>query len=273
MGRVIYIAAEGGAGILNRIEAIRRNRPDLMTSAGDGNFILLPTALDLLGETDAQALLDAIREDGADEKPDLIVIDTLAMTFGGGDESTSQDMGKFLNSCTKLRAATGAHVMVIHRSGKDTSEGARGSNSLRAATDTEIELTRDGAVILATQRNQRDMPTDKTFAYTLRGVFIGTDEDGDDVTSAVVEPTDAPVKTGPKLKGQLRTAMNPFVEALANHGEVMADKERFPADRQVVALAHWTDECDRHSLSSGEGENSKRAAWRHDRPREDDHHD
>lgn len=144
MGRVIYIAAEGGAGILNRIEAIRRNRPDLMTSAGDGNFILLPTALDLLGETDAQALLDAIREDGADEKPDLIVIDTLAMTFSGGDESTSQDMGKFLNSCTKLRAATGAHVMVIHHSGKDTSEGARGSNSLRAATDTEIELTRDG---------------------------------------------------------------------------------------------------------------------------------
>jgi hypothetical protein len=40
------------------------------------------------------------------------------------------------------------------------SEGARGSGALKAATDTEIELTRQGKVIVATQRKQRDMPTD-----------------------------------------------------------------------------------------------------------------
>ena len=42
-----------------------------------------------------------------------------------------------------FRNATGAHLLIVHHTGKDETRGARGHTSLRAATDTEIEITGD----------------------------------------------------------------------------------------------------------------------------------
>lgn len=256
-GSVVYVAGEGGSGINNRIEAIRRERPHLTEDLDGTDFILMKTALDLCGATDAAALCEAFKDH---DYVDLIVIDTLAMAFGGGDENTAQDMGRFVQNCRQIREATGAHVMVIHHSGKDASKGARGSGSLRAAADTEIELTREGDVIVATQRKQRDMPADKSFAYTLRSVFIGDDEDGEKVFSTVVEPTEAPAKRAPRLKGQALIAMQAFGDAVKDHG-VTKGGENFPTNRKCVSLDHWRETCDRHQLSSGEGDSSKRTAF------------
>jgi hypothetical protein len=252
-GSVVYVAGEGGAGINNRIEAIRRDRPDL----ADTGFLLLSTTLDLCTSEDAQHLVDALSDE---VPPSLIVIDTLARSMGNGDENTAKDMGAFVRSVDFLREKTGAHVMVIHHSGKDTSKGARGSGSLRAAADTEIELTRDGAVILAETKKQRDMTCGAVFAYTLKGVFLGTDEDGDPVTSAVVEPTEAPAKRAPRLKGQALIAMQAFGDALAAHGEVKHGEE-FPPNRQCVSLDHWREACDRHHLTDGGSDSAARQAF------------
>jgi hypothetical protein len=259
-GRVVYVAGEGGHGIRNRIEAMRLERRALIeTAAADGDFILLPTMLDMTGSDDAEHLLTALKDD--DRKTGLIVIDTLAMAFGGGDENTAKDMGVFVQNCRLIREATGAHVMVIHHSGKDSSRGARGSNSLRGAADTEIELTKDGKYIIASQQKQRDTAQADPVAYTLRTVFIGKDEDGDPVTSCVIEPSDVKVtKSAPRLKGQALIAMQAFGDALAAHGETKTGSD-FPSNRQCVSLEHWREACDRHALSSGEGESSQRTAF------------
>lgn len=257
-GPVLYIAGEGGHGIRNRIEAVRRERSDIMERIeGESDFCLLPTGLDLCGPNDVEALSEAIAE-WADFVA-LIVVDTLARAMGDGDENTAKDMGAFVRNVDQLREETGAHVMVIHHSGKDTSKGARGSNSLRAAADTEIELTRSGAVVMAETKKQRDMPTDQVFAYTLKGVFLGTDEDGDDVTSAIVQPTE-PVKKTPRLSGQQKIAMQALDDALAKDGEKKPG-DMFPDNRRCVSLESWREYCDRHSLSSGEGESSRRTAF------------
>ncbi|QCO56963.1 AAA family ATPase (plasmid) [Pseudorhodobacter turbinis] len=257
-GPVVYVAGEGGAGINNRIEAIRRDRPDLAEQIDDNpDFLLLSTTLDLCTSEDAQHLIDALSEGTA---PALIVIDTLARSMGNGDENTAKDMGAFVRSVDLLRAKTGAHVMVIHHSGKDTSKGARGSGSLRAAADTEIELTRDGAVILAETKKQRDMTCGAIFAYTLKSVFLGIDEDGDKVSSAVVEPTEAPAKRAPRLKGQALIAMQAFGDALAAHGEVKHGED-FPTNRQCVSLDHWREACDRHHLTDGGSDSAARQAF------------
>ncbi len=257
-GEVIYIAAEGGCGINNRIEAIRRDRPGLVEAVAD-SFSLLPVTLDLCGAGDAGALVDALIKARLYE-PRLIVIDTLARSMGNGDENTAKDMGAFVRSVDLLRKETGAHVLTIHHSGKDTSKGARGSGSLRAAADTEIELTRSGVVIVAETRKQRDMPTGKVFAYTLRDVVIGHDEDGVEVTSAVVDPTEAPAKRAPRLKGQSLIAMQAFGDALADHG-VKKTGEAFPSNRQCVPLDRWREYCDRHKLTDGDSDSAKRQAF------------
>ena len=257
--QVLYIASEGGRGVHNRLDAIWREMPDLARAAV-GQFSLLPVTMDFCAKGDATALIEMARNLAA--KPGLIVVDTLARTMGAGDENAGQDMGAFISSVDAIRAATGAHVMVIHHSGKDTSRGARGHSSLRAAADTEIGLTREGPTITAEAHKQRDMASGTAFAYTLRHVHLGEDQDGDPITSCVVQPTEGPVvKRGPKVTGQALIALQALGEALANHGQAMADTARFPANRQCVALEQWRAWCDRMSLSSGFTATAQRTAF------------
>ena len=257
-GCVVYVAGEGGFGMHNRVEAIRRDNAALIKQAETAHgFSLLPTMLDLCGATDAEELVKVF--DALPSQPCLIVIDTLARTMGEGDENTARDMGAFVRSLDHLRNATGAHVMVIHHSGKDASKGARGSGSLRAAVDTEIHLTRSGSVVMAETRKQRDMPTGSVFAYVLRDVEIGTDEDGEPVTSAVVEPTE-PVKTRPHLSAQQRIGIQALDDAIALKGE-KKHGDMFPQNRRCVPVVTWRAFCDQHALSSGESESAQRKAF------------
>lgn len=256
-GHVIYIAGEGGGGIRNRLAAARQAMPELAACA-DGWFTLLPTRLDLHGEGDAAALISAI---GAiTQSPALVVVDTLARAMGAGDENTAQDMGQFVQSVDAIRSATGAHVAIIHHSGKDAAKGARGSGSLRAAVDTEIELARNGETIVATAKKQRDMLCGAEFAYQLVSVDLGLDGDGDAVTSAIVQEADIPARRPAKLSGQALIAMQAFGDALAAHGEIKHGGD-FPQNRQCVSLAHWREACDRHSLTDGQDESALRQAF------------
>jgi hypothetical protein len=187
--------------------------------------------------------------------PALIIIDTLARAMGGGDENSGQDMGALIRNVDLIRERTGAHVMLIHHSGKDTSRGARGHSSLRAAADTEIELTRSGEVVMAEAKKQRDVSVLGRFAYTLLPVTIGQDGDGDDVTSAVVEPTE-PVVRKPKLPGQAVVALQALDDALAQYGEKKTG-ELFPGNRQCVSIERWREFCDRRQLSGGDSAQRK----------------
>lgn len=256
---VLYVAGEGGNGFNNRVEAMRRERQALIGAAEkNSTFILMKTMLDLCGSTDGLAICEALKRNGT--VPALIIIDTLSMAFGGGDENTAKDMGAFVKNCRHIRSATGAHVMVIHHSGKDSSKGARGSGSLRAASDTEIELTRKGGIIMAVQRKQRDLPIGEPFTYALKSVSIGEDEDGDAVTSAVVVPTEAPEKGAPTLEGQAVIAMAAFNDALKLNGMTKTDED-FPTDRQCVSLHHWREACKRHRLTGGKSDSAARTAF------------
>jgi hypothetical protein len=61
-------------------------------------------------------------------------------------------------------------VILIHHSGKDEERGARGSSSLRAAMDTEIEVTGGETCSFAHVTKQRD--GDDTDAVTFRLVSV-----------------------------------------------------------------------------------------------------
>ena len=117
----------------------------------------------------------------------LIIVDTLSRVIGNGDENKTVDMNKLVKSCDVLRAATGAHLMLIYHCGKDKSKGARGSSALRAATDTEIEMTPKR--VEATK--QRDLEMSWAADVKLMSVILGTDADGDPIKSAVLKLTPA----------------------------------------------------------------------------------
>ena len=94
-GPVVYLSAEGTAGLRYRCEAWRHHHQCEYPE----DCIVLPYALDLPGTGSVDEVLTTIR-DHLGKSPALIVIDTLARYFGGGNESATQDMKKVRLSAT-----------------------------------------------------------------------------------------------------------------------------------------------------------------------------
>lgn len=185
---VAYIAAEGGRGAEKRVVALRNKFPE--DQPEDVKLALLAAPVDLLRpDADLNDLLADLA--ALPETPGLIVVDTLSRALAGGDENSSVDMGAIVKHLDALRAATGAHVMVVHHTGKDKAKGARGHSLLRAATDTEVEVA-DAGKVAGVQTGtigvtkQRDL--DKSWAgnFALDVHTLGLDPDGDVVTSCSV---------------------------------------------------------------------------------------
>lgn len=233
--RVLYIASEGGQSIMARLEAVRREYPDLYAQAVP-DLDVLPIQVDLHGANDTDAIIKA-----ASGPYSLIIVDTLAQSFGAGNENESRDMNAFISNIMKLRAHFDCQVLLVHHSGKDAARGARGHSSLRAAVDTEIELKRQGSIRVATVTKQRDMQTGDRMAYTLKQVALGIDEDGDPVTNCVVVPSSVPAEVKKPPKGFAEVALQALYEVLRSQGRRILDSANYPGNRQIVEIAQWRD--------------------------------
>lgn len=183
---VVYVAAEGGRAINKRLLALEQKH------GPTDNFYLLKEPVNLReARADTGPLIEAIA--ALPEAPGLIVIDTLSRAIAGGEENNSVDMGSLVANFDRIRAATGAHLLVVHHTGKIIAKGARGHSLLRAATDTELEV-QDGR-IAATK--QRDMDGTWSSGFRLEPRVVGLDVDGAPVTSCTVRLVDvAEVKVG-----------------------------------------------------------------------------
>lgn len=196
-GRVVYVAAEGAGGFRRRLHAFaHHHQVDLRQIA----FHVLPASPNLLDKADALEVAKAILAAGG---ADLVVVDTFAQTTAGGNENSGEDVGKALAHCKGIHRATGALVLLIHHSGKDASKGARGWSGLRAAADVELEVARVESERSLTVTKQKDGEDGQEFGFRLQVVPLGLDEDGEAITSCVIEHTDQVVKATPKeaLKG------------------------------------------------------------------------
>ncbi len=181
-GNVLYIAVEGGALFANRVAAL-----------DSASFWVLSGPINLLDPArgDAAPLADALAHlEAMHGRFSLIVIDTLARVMNGRDENAAPDIALLMGAVDYLRSRTGAHVMLVHHTGKDRSKGARGHSSLRAAIDTEIELTVDEfKTTIARATKQRDMLAGAEFAFRLKlHQFAERDQDGELVTTCTIHP-------------------------------------------------------------------------------------
>lgn len=191
-GGVIYAALEGGHGTKNRICAFKEHYK-VTTSIP---LAVIPSSINFLDDKqdgDIETLVNSIK--AAQEKLGgviMIVIDTLARAISGGDENSSVDMGRMVATADYIRALTGAHIVFVHHSGKDDLKGARGHSSLRAAVDTEIEISRPDTNSPSTIKvvKQREMEMVEDMAFSLNRVVLGVNGRGKDVTSCIVTPCD-----------------------------------------------------------------------------------
>ena len=160
-----------------------------MIEADDLDIGIVNATPSLLERDDMSELVAAIVAAGG---ADLCIMDTFAQMTAWADENSAGEMGRALSHAKALKVATGATVMLVHHTGKDSTKGARGSTVIRGAADAEIEVARmeTGRVIRTTK--QKDADEGGEWGFTLDQVQVGTDEDGDPITSCVTSDAEVP---------------------------------------------------------------------------------
>lgn len=133
-GNVVYVAAEGGAGLKKRVRSWKnRYGYDSITGL---TVVLQP--VQLADSAQLAELVNLVKKTSAT----MVVIDTQAQCTIGLEENSTQAMGVFIKGLYALRDAVtdeGTTVMVVHHTGYEKTRG-RGSSSVAAAMDGIINV-------------------------------------------------------------------------------------------------------------------------------------
>lgn len=258
-GPVVYLALEGGHGFRNRVEAWRRQH--LNGHRGAVPFFLVDVPVDLIA--DRGKLIQAIKAQLLDEPPVAVVIDTLNRALIG-DENRSDDMAKFIRAADMIRTAFGCVVIIIHHCGVAGSR-PRGHTSLTGADDAQIAVERNSQTGIVTVRveHMKDGDASAPIACKLERIELGTDDEGDAITSCVVVPV-ADVPTAGKSAGARMTDnQNRFLDilrdALLDPPDAHKSTINIPGGRTAISR-EWLKTC---CISKGwledDGSNKSRA--------------
>lgn len=230
-GVVLYLAAEAGRSILRRFVAWRTHHGE-----DDVKLAIRPWPVDLLHpKADTGKIIELCRSIAEHGPVVMVIVDTVARAMPGGQENASEDVGTFIANCDRIRAETGAAVVLVHHLGKTPERGSRGHSSLPAAVDVEMTVVDHVAVVT----KARDHVAGTEFPFKLDVVDLGHDDEGDAITScvAVAAAPSAKTKRRAEPKGQAGLALAALKRAVADAGE--QPPYNAPSDVRAVAVEMW----------------------------------
>ena len=191
-GAVVYLAGEGHHGLRSRVAAWKQHH-----QAGKLNMWLSKAGCDLNTAEGYQRVVDAVR--ALPVPPSVIAIDTLHR-FLLGDENSAQDAKTMIDACAGLMREFNCSVVLVHHTGvsEEAQHRARGSSAWKGALEIEISIVpaKGDNPMQIVQRKSKDAEQAETIYASLGIVPINgwLDEDGDQVSSAVLMIEDAPAE-------------------------------------------------------------------------------
>lgn len=202
-GRVVSVLAEGAGGMRQRMRAYRHKYP-----VNHDNFKIISAQPNLMTPADVGEIAQVIMEAGGAE---VVVFDTMHACMAGADENSAKDMGLLLANARTIASCLDCLVMFVHHTGKDESRGARGSSSIRAAMETQIEISQnpsDPRRRVARIVKQRDGEDNLAWEYELEAVIIMGDKP---CASAVVKHIERTGAAAGKPQIHRRSEVQDFV--------------------------------------------------------------
>jgi AAA domain len=241
---VVYIAAEGAAGLRKRKAGYVKAHPDLGESVP---FSLVSSAPNLGADPgDLPELIAAIEAAGI--VPGMIVIDTLFQTLGASDENGA-GMTAFVANAGRLAQRFDCLVLIVHHVGLGDDKRMRGHSSLGGGVDATILCERQEGALEATLTivKLKDEASDVRFLARMSRVVLGHDEDGDEISTLIVDsveeaqaaPSAPATKSVPK---SLRLLMDVVAQVLDEAGAdirafgAAGPKVRAVAERHIRKL-------------------------------------
>lgn len=249
-GATFHLCGEGAHGLRRRVHGWSIRHQVALEGL---EFYALPVATNLSDPTAALAVGDAVKRlcDMTGVAPVLISIDTLSRHLGADENSTS-DMCRFVEHVdSMIREPTGACVAFAHHMGHGDKTRARGSTVLRGALDAEYRMVRDAetGLITLTCTKAKDWPHPPPMHFRLSEVELGLlDDEGMPVTSAVLDPTEAPEAGSrePRARGTNQHKALAVLHRLhREHADRLAADDRDP-DTARVLIEDWRRESGLH---------------------------
>ncbi len=191
-GAVVYLAGEGHHGLRSRVAAWKN-----ANASPPLNMWLSRDGCDLNTPEGYRRVVDNIRTLPA--IPEMVVVDTLHR-FLQGDENSAQDAKTMLDACNAIMAEFNCSVVLVHHTGvsDEAQHRARGSSAWRGALDIEISIVpaKGDEPMHIVQRKSKDAELAASVFARLQSTPIPgwLDEDGEQVTSAIVIPAEAPAE-------------------------------------------------------------------------------
>jgi hypothetical protein len=202
----------------------------------------------------------------------LIIFDTLIGSAGfakSGDENDAVIGSKLMTALSEISKATSTFTLAVDHLGKIADTGTRGSSAKEAAADVVLALLANKALsgeVSACRlavRKSRSGPGGAEYGFTVRSVDLGPDEDGDPMSSLVVDFTTATVSK-PRENGAWPKSLSPLrriVISLADAGETIRPYADGPEVRAVRSDIVRT-EFSKQYPSDGDDPKKKSAARR-----------
>jgi hypothetical protein len=262
-GLVVWLALEAPESLDNRIVGWCAHHG---IEAGELQVAVVTGLVDLRHKPSVAELIEVLAEIEAQagEPILMLVCDTLARAMPGANENDGAEMGAAVASLDRIRSeARIGLVLLLHHVGKDDTKGPRGHSSLLAAVDSAFEV-KDGELVV---HKARDAKIGEALAFTLRGVEIGEDEDGEAVTAVVALAAGAP--SGHKARAQMKLAdgsklaLRVLRQLLKDEGVGVAGLDA-PAGTTAVRFARWREEHRQRYGRSGadaDATGAERQAW------------
>jgi len=250
-----YIAGEGRQGLSRRLMA------RIMDPGSQTPLFVSSTAIQGTEQESVNAVVDAVKTmERQHGKPGLIVLDTLNRNFGAGDENSTADMTRFVMGMDQLKNQLGCSVLIVHHSGLQNAERARGASALRAALDWEYRLMKQDETRTLTCTKCKDFEPPAEMHFTPETVDLPwCDEDGAPLTSCVLKLADAPTRAAVKLTGATRIALEALVACVNKRNK---DKQSIDLDKSRIPLDEWREQACLSGITASESYDAKRKAFK-----------
>ena len=273
-GSVLYLAAESFGGLQRRVAAYKKHQG----YSGSPPIRFAGDVVNLYDRASVDKLIGVLPELLDEGRFALTIVDTLHAAAPGLGENEAKEMGIVIENVKRIEAATGGAFVLLHHSGKDESRGMRGSNSLPAAADTILQVSRvtptgQERQVRIEKLKEADDAAQPAFGFTFEGVDLGVDSKGRPISSVVaveakvkqtLKPPTAknqlalleklrqlgksateaellaamPATWGGKATGQRNRTLRESLSALATTGHVFQDGDTYHAFGDEDQLMH-----------------------------------
>jgi AAA domain len=264
---VVYFALERGELVKRRLIAHAARTKDFPAKL---SFSIARQVIDLMKPICIGEIVEAINSAAEHHGclTGMIVIDTYAkgIAASGGDENSARDQNMTLANLRRVQEATGVHIAIVGHTGKDEAKGARGSNAHLGDVDMMVQFSGEKDQRVATIIKNNDGAEGLLTRYKLEVAVLGTDEDGDAITTAIISADQMDSEkdiSRAKLNKTQRKAMEMLERAIVDDGRDVPISSEYPRGAgKMVALEVWRACCIKGGLSVAGTKESADKAFR-----------